>query len=715
MYAAGARRRNALYVDDDGEDCYSIGSSLLDKIISAGPIVADVADFPQLQYVQNSLELKVGLREALRRKPQSLFRHGSLVAGKALKLLMLEESIPSGVISQLARYEYEPLPTGNYIRLLELRPGKANSRLLCQLRSVPISEAPSYSAISYAWGHTKEREDILCEGRRLSITPNLGDALRRFRSTERSRFLWADNICIDQNNVLERGHQVKLMASIFESAAEVLIWLGADEEDAAIAFKFLNELSFDGFSMASYQEQTEPLTDDDDEEEEDRTMELEAYDPTKWKALARLYNREWFQRTWTIQEVALASRATAFCGNAEIDWFMVLHTSMALAQQGGLLLAKYKLKVNTMFLRLQDYRPRQSTNTFLDLLEEARVHKASDPRDKVFGLLSHPRIRNISHKEWLVEPDYSKSTFEIYREVASRVVNHQDLPELKDQHSLSLLSYVSHSMFTGSIPEGFPSWIPRWDHYNRGVALNRINDYAAAGKTEPVIVPSDDANVLLAYGTVIDTVYGSTNIMKRDHFIVPSWNVTDRGSRNAINDIWAKIETYGSSKYPNGNGILRAISATLAADISDRRVPGPENYEAPHQLVADFSAYLSELVDQDYAVDMIQGNNSDRLAGIQSLGERGRWQNFLLAAMDACNHRKFFCSEKGYFGIGPPVLQDGDKICVLFGANTPFILRPDVDGTHKLVGECYVNGLMNGEAIQMLQKGKLDSELFEIR
>jgi hypothetical protein len=46
---------------------------------------------------------------------------------------------------------------------------------------------------------------------------------RRLLSME---FLWIDAICIDQNNLAERGHQVERMGRIYDCATEVLIWLG---------------------------------------------------------------------------------------------------------------------------------------------------------------------------------------------------------------------------------------------------------------------------------------------------------------------------------------------------------------------------------------------------------------------------------------------------------------------------------------------------------
>lgn len=42
----------------------------------------------------------------------------------------------------------------------------------------------------------------------------------------------------------------------------------------------------------------------------------------------------------------------------------------------------------------------------------------------------------------------------------------------------------------------------------------------------------------------------------------------------------------------------------------------------------------------------------------------------------------------------------GDEICVFQGGEVPFVVRRLQNGHFKLIGECYVNGVMDGEAIE---------------
>lgn len=75
-----------------------------------------------------------------------------------------------------------------------------------------------------------------------------------------------------------------------------------------------------------------------------------------------------------------------------------------------------------------------------------------------------------------------------------------------------------------------------------------------------------------------------------------------------------------------------------------------------------------------------------------------------LTAETTRERRRIFITNKGYFGIGPKALVEGDICCILFGARVPYILRPLEDSTYLLVGECYVRDIMLGEAFDMYRE-----------
>ncbi|KAF2257882.1 HET-domain-containing protein, partial [Lojkania enalia] len=101
------------------------------------------------------------------------------------------------------------------IRLLQLNPGITEDPLSCQILTVRFIDAPKYVALSYVWGDATVTDHLLCDGKILNITLNLRDALLRMRPAEIQRLLWVDAVCINQQDNVEKGQQVRLMGLIY--------------------------------------------------------------------------------------------------------------------------------------------------------------------------------------------------------------------------------------------------------------------------------------------------------------------------------------------------------------------------------------------------------------------------------------------------------------------------------------------------------------------
>ncbi|OCL11408.1 hypothetical protein AOQ84DRAFT_269871, partial [Glonium stellatum] len=62
--------------------------------------------------------------------------------------------------------------------------------------------------------------------------------------------------------------------------------------------------------------------------------------------------------------------------------------------------------------------------------------------------------------------------------------------------------------------------------------------------------------------------------------------------------------------------------------------------------------------------------------------------------------RRVLYTKMGYMGIGPAACEIGDIVCVLFGGQVLYVLRPRNNGKYEFVGECYIHGLMDGQAVK---------------
>jgi hypothetical protein len=77
----------------------------------------------------------------------------------------------------------------------------------------------------------------------LSVTQNLSQALPYLRYEDKSRALWIDAICVNQQDLQERSQQVKRMAEIYSKATRVIAWLGPATETTTIARKCFDEIA----------------------------------------------------------------------------------------------------------------------------------------------------------------------------------------------------------------------------------------------------------------------------------------------------------------------------------------------------------------------------------------------------------------------------------------------------------------------------------------
>ena len=242
-------------------------------------------------------------------------------------------SVTSRVIDQLVPlhanlFQYSSLGDGE-IRILCLEPGRAADPLRALLFKRSLREvANGYEALSYCWGDVREKPvdkiqildlNAVIKDRiktpsvafrkvvqakmhlEFKIRRNLHQALVKLRSENLHINVWVDAICIDQSDrgKKEKESQLAMMADIYNSAANVCIWLGESYEGAKSGFSLVtNIMNFQHFdSIVSQPNRADG-----------------------WSHLVQIINAAWFTRRWIIQEVALSKNATIHCADQVIHW-----------------------------------------------------------------------------------------------------------------------------------------------------------------------------------------------------------------------------------------------------------------------------------------------------------------------------------------------------------------------------------------------------------
>lgn len=159
--------------------------------------------------------------------------------------------------------------------------------------------------------------------------------------------------------------------------------------------------------------------------------------------------------------------------------------------------------------------------------------------------------------------------------------------------------------------------------------------------------------------------------------------------------------------YVGGGSLAHAYLRTLIADTftSGYRTNGMSDPLHMDEFVESQSAPSDEATEED-DTGYVLGEEfvDDYCLGVSMLN---------YAIERATSYRRLMISSKGYIGLVPPKTQEGDLVCVLFGCSVPVILRKQ--GSHYIfIGESYVHGIMDGEAIQMMNEGHLVEEDFTL-
>ncbi|KAL1877864.1 hypothetical protein Daus18300_002217 [Diaporthe australafricana] len=145
---------------------------------------------------------------------------------------------------------YQPLAYPDSIRVLTVfECDDEEDDIECHLAEIRLSTinngSEGYTALSYTWGAHKYTHEIWIGNQRLLIGANLDSALHHLRRRDKPIRLWIDAVCISQEDLMERNHQVQQMRSIFSAASETIIWLGNQNggNTAISAWNFLERHS----------------------------------------------------------------------------------------------------------------------------------------------------------------------------------------------------------------------------------------------------------------------------------------------------------------------------------------------------------------------------------------------------------------------------------------------------------------------------------------
>lgn len=349
------------------------------------------------------------------------------------------------------------------IRLLYFTKENADSehRPVYRIGKVSLDNAPPFVALSYEWGDRDKKDDILVNGQIISVASNLAAAILEvanvfFGFGVSYCYLWADALCINQQDVEERNSQVRIMGSIYSSAALTVCWLPDHHGlDVSVAFDTVKMVhphikkAFDDAHRSLGQvakhmgwiEACPALCTVQEGVDGGGVIGNSA-----WNSLILLAKHSYWTRTWIVQEVVLSKMVLFLSpGNTlkvhqmrETLWWLYVFfktLGMGLIDTPEIIDPRLRFHLrligqsidlsNSMRVFSMTEIQRQGLYAEDKLGSTVRWHMAmsvalgqllSDPRDSVYGVLS------VSGLDIL--PDYKKSTFEVYLEFHLKWLGH---------------------------------------------------------------------------------------------------------------------------------------------------------------------------------------------------------------------------------------------------------------------------------------------------
>jgi hypothetical protein len=227
--------------------------------------------------------------------------------------------------------------------------------------------------------------------------------------------------------------------------------------------------------------------------------------------------------------------------------------------------------------------------------------------------------------------------------------------------------------------------------------------FAAAGSRKAVVADLGLGDTLGITGFVVDIIDCKTNWWSLNPVINPPSKKRLKASLKNI-----KSTSENTKEYITGGSHFAAFWRTSVSDYISATDPGHNDIRRTKPCDGIVWMLWWRSVRKNPAIPWSQ-RDVPAVYAIQSSFDR------------ATRGRQFFSTSKGFMGSGPFRLKQGDLVVILFGGGMPFVLRPSyqmIDEpakaspvryainnqgseslTYRLIGECYLHGVMDGELI----------------
>ncbi|KAK8004661.1 hypothetical protein PG989_004380 [Apiospora arundinis] len=573
-----------------------------------------------------------------------------------------------------AAFRYEPLSHG-HIRLLNIHPSAdTDAHISCSLATINVRGRlhVSYEALSYTWGDERPSASISLNETSFLCRPNLLEALRRLRRADEPLPLWVDAICINQDDTIERNHQVSLMKTIYSRAKVVDVWLGDSTPGSEQGMMFLRTMHE---TLSAVHINTRPMRVGSTwarggqhsslvrASRERNAEEFKSYYEPILKLLrdkeagwisdldaaVALLQRPWWTRMWTLQESVLGREVRVFCGDSvaplqdffELSYFIFLSLNFR-SWSGTDISANVNARAAWSTADLRDHVKHRGLVSPLLALDSTWQRKASDPRDKIFGVMG------LVGNAFDFDADYEWSVERVYTAAITAIA--------KKEKCLTFLGFISEQSDLRN-PK-LPSWVPDLEMHSTIESdyissLSKPRFYARLYDASRLGTQKDDTitvdgSILGLKGLVVDQItdvgaQAPGRILTDQEEDLEKWRTDMKVALDHWRSLLPTEQDYTHTKERAGQAFWRCVLADLRQDnVHPLYDPGRPTRLLEHER---------------REIENLDGRINELLSFWASFCKR----EFRQLRMIEQFNRRFFVTATGYIGLGPPSLRRGDR------------------------------------------------------
>ncbi|KAI0912717.1 heterokaryon incompatibility protein-domain-containing protein [Ustulina deusta] len=499
------------------------------------------------------------------------------------------------------------------------------------------------------------------------------------------------------------------MPQIYSQATRVLIWLGPLDE-ARVLLRLPEWIqqtrallppppaTFDAPEAAL---QFQELLADAVQRRHEGKSNLYDYD---WQPLATLVARPWFRRKWIVQEVVLAHEAVLCVGHVRLPWTelaLLTYTMSAFelvtvasdsigkdykSENGKgpwTLALSFTLPMQNIVFILEVSQYRQHA-TLMDGVLATNHFLCTVEHDHIYALLG------LQLKHASIKVDYKIPVAESFVRFAQAM--------LFEAQSLKVFGLAPYKSFF-QVPDierlPLPSWVPDLRQIQYVATLVSFSvlkqRFHAGGLGKPILNLSEDGLILRAHGRIIDTVKALAptwvDVLQLDYPNVRSnKDILELIANSRLNSPFNKwiIICYDfvvRNATCRQAELMSAFARTMVCNMNSR-----EGLAEPAMLDS-FPDYLASCSDKAATSGKEHSPNP-------------HFMPICTAVSQAAMGRVFCITEHLRLGQVPIGSEPGDRICILVGGEIPYVIRRTGQGRYRLIGEAYIDGVMDGEALE---------------